>query len=160
MSLFDKDIIKKDLSPRTILEQEVSRVVESVYHDIQYRINSGQTRFKLSPKEYGWREAEITSDVWRTFIDWLYWELEKLKERLAIKPMEWNGANFNISNISPVVTKKEKIVVDIAVNYKIFKPKRLIGEPHILEEKCEFYQYTFEEFERPLKKSVVTNMFA
>ena len=160
MSLFDKDIIKKGLSPRTILEQEVSRVVEGVYHDIQYRINSGQTRFKLRPKEYGWREAEITSNVWVTFEDWLRFELEKLKEHLGIYPIEWNDAKLNICSISSVLTKKEKIIVGIDVDYKIFKPKRLIGEPHILEEKCEFYQYTFEEFKRPLKKSVVTNIFA
>lgn len=152
MSLFDENIIKKDLSPRTILETYVSRVVKDLYHDIQYRINNGQIIFQLHPEKIYWSDIKTTNDVWMAFRERLQWELETLKERLCIHPIEWNDAKLNISSISSVLAKKEKIIVDIYVDYTIFKPKRLIGEPSILDMECVSYQYIFEEFKRPLKK--------
>ncbi len=157
MSLFDENIIKKDLSVESILQQNVYDVVTTAYHDIQYRINNGQTLFKLHPNalanEHGCFDVGTTGNYLTAFKDVISWGLYGLKERLDICPINWNDAKLNLDAVrAAILPSNEKIDVSVWVDYKIFKPKRFIGEPSILDMGGISYMYTFEEFEIPLDR--------
>lgn len=147
MSLFDENIIKKDLSVESILQQNVFDVVNAAYHDIQYRIDCGQTLFKLHPREYRVIAYETTSNFIVAFKDTISWGMDGLRERLCICPINWNDAKLNINYIDNSISiSDEKINVNVLVNYKIFKPRRFIGEPHILDEDIVSYLYILDKF--------------
>jgi len=155
MSVFDENIIKKDLSVETILQQNVSDVVNTAYHDIQYRINYGQTLFKLHSNKPGYFDVGATGDFIIAFKDAISRGLDGLKERLGIRPINWNDAKLNINNIDvSILPSNEKINVGILIDYKIFKSKRFIGEPSIfiLDMGSVSYMYILEEFEIPLDR--------
>lgn len=153
MSLFDENIIKKDLSVESILQQDVYDVVTTAYHDIQYRINNGQTLFRLHPNEQGCFDVGATGNYIIAFKDAISWGLYGLKERLCIHPINWNDAKLNLNNVDvSILPSNEKIDVSVLVDYKIFKPKRFIGEPSILDMGSIPYMYIFEEFEIPLDR--------
>ena len=98
MSVFDTDLIQKDLPLKDILHNKILERVEKVSQYINEKSRKGETIFPVATdhKPYGVCDKMTWDNRYTAFIDYISVSLEYFKEEINKKPLIHDGKNVYI----------------------------------------------------------------
>lgn len=100
MSVFDKDLIQKDLSVEDILREKIVSIASNITHHINEASACGVSEFSriTEPGSYGLYDTDIVwKDRYAAFSDYLTVAIGKLQEEL---------------NSHPIINDKKHVLID------------------------------------------------